>query len=116
MAKKTQNLLPSLQRALRALGENIRMARLRRGISTTLMAQRAGTTRSTLRRIEHGEPSCSLGSYAAVLKCLGLETDITLLAKDDILGRKLQDANLPLPKSRSPKRRKLSTKTTPEIK
>lgn len=100
MARKTHNLLPSLQRALKALGENIRLARLRRNISTTQMSKRAGMTRPTLKKIEDGDPGCTLGTYAAVLKSLGLEADLSLIARDDILGRKLQDAKLPSPRSR----------------
>lgn len=100
MAKTTTPLLPSLQRSLNELGENIRLARLRRNISATLLAERAGMTRVTLRRIERGDPGATMGAYANVLKCLGLEKDLTLVARDDILGRKLQDAKLPLPKMR----------------
>ena len=107
MAKKAQNLLPALQRALRTIGENIRLARLRRRISTTLLSQRAGMTRVTYRKIENGDPSCTLGAYATVLKCLGLESDLALIGKDDILGKKLQDAKLSSPKERTPKKKPL---------
>lgn len=95
-------LLPSLQRILSALGEQIRMARLRRRFSAMMIAQRAGISRNTLRAIEHGEPSVAFGAYASVLLSLGLEKDLLLVAKDDVLGRKLQDANLPT-RARSPR-------------
>lgn len=96
-------MTPSLQRRLKELGTNIRLARLRRKFSTTLIAERAGISRNTLRAIENGEPSVSFGSYAMVLFCLGLEQDLKLIARDDELGRKLQDAALPI-KARAPKR------------
>lgn len=102
MKTKTHMLLPSLQRTLSALGEQIRLARLRRRFSTTLIAERAGMSRNTLRAIERGEPSVAFGAYASVLLSLGLEKDLLLVAKDDVLGRKLQDANLPT-RSRAPR-------------
>jgi transcriptional regulator with XRE-family HTH domain len=94
MGKKTSVQTPKLTILLKALGENIRLARLRRHLSTTMLAERAGMTRMTLRAIEKGQPTVSLGAYANVLFSLGLEKDLALLAKDDELGRKLQDAGL----------------------
>ena len=102
MKKQTHTLIPSLQRTLLAFGEQIHLARLRRRFSATLVAQRAGISRNTLRAIEHGEPSVAFGAIAGVLLSLGLEKDILLLAKDDLLGRKLQDINLPI-RARAPR-------------
>lgn len=102
MARKKSILLPSLQRLLASLGENIRLARLRRKFSATMVAERAGITRNTLRAIERGDPSVMIGAYTKVLFCLGLERELALLARDDELGRKLQDAKL-LIKERAPK-------------
>lgn len=95
MARKTTVQLPALKRLLKELGENIKLARLRRKLSTTLISQRAGMSRTTLRAIENGEAGVTIGAYANVLVCLGLEKDLALIARDDELGRKLQDANLP---------------------
>jgi transcriptional regulator with XRE-family HTH domain len=94
MGKKTATQTPKLLTILQALGENIRLARLRRHLSTTMIAERAGMTRMTLRAIERGEPTVSMGAYANVLFSLGLEKDLSLIAKDDELGRRLQDAGL----------------------
>ncbi|OGT47733.1 MAG: transcriptional regulator [Gammaproteobacteria bacterium RIFCSPHIGHO2_12_FULL_38_11] len=102
---KTYTLLPTLQRTLSTLGEQIRLARLRRRFSATLIAQRAGISRNTLRSIERGEPSVALGAYASVLFSLSLEKDLLFVAKDDLLGRKLQDANLSV-KARAPRVRR----------
>ena len=108
MARKTSSLLPSLEKSLKQLGENIRLARLRRRLSSSLVAERAGMTRPTLRAIERGEPSASIGAYASVLMSLGLEKDLWQIANNDELGRKLQDAGIPV-KSRSPRKNKITS-------
>lgn len=92
-----------MTRVLSELGENIRLARLRRGFSMELVAARAGMSRATLSAVERGEPGVTLGSYANVLHSLGLHEDLALVARDDELGRKLQDAELPM-RRRAPKR------------
>jgi transcriptional regulator with XRE-family HTH domain len=103
MARKTTVQLPALKRILKELGENIKLARLRRRFSTQLVAERAGMSRTTLRAIENGEAGVTIGAYANVLMCLGLEKDLAIVAQDDELGRKLQDADLPT-KVRAPKK------------
>ena len=95
MGRKKTPVLPSVQHLLTRLGENIRLARLRRNLSVELVAERAGISRATLWAIEKGAPSVSMGSYAQVLLAIGLEKDLLLIAGDDELGRKLQDAGLP---------------------
>jgi transcriptional regulator with XRE-family HTH domain len=94
MGKKTALQSPKLIALLKLMGENIRLARLRRNLSSSMLAERAGMTRMTLYSIENGEPSVSLGAYANVLFCIGLEKDLSLIANDDEFGRKLQDAGL----------------------
>lgn len=102
MARTKKFLLPSLQRILKELGINIRLARLRRRFPASQVAERAGISRPTLRAIERGDASVTVGAYASVLLCLGLEKDLSLVAKDDVLGRKIQDAHLPV-KARAPR-------------
>ena len=103
MPRKSASPHPAVRRLLSSLGENIRLARLRRGFSMELVAERAGMSRATLRAVESGEPAVTLGSYANVLHSLGLHQDLALVARDDELGRKLQDAELPT-RRRAPKR------------
>ena len=109
MPRKPTSPHPAVQRLLRELGENMRLARLRRGFSMELVAQRAGMSRTTLRAVESGEPAVTLGSYANVLHSLGLHVDLAMIARDDALGRKLQDAKLPT-RRRAPKRSAATTK------
>jgi len=94
MSKPTSSLLPATGRRLRELGERIRLARLRRKLAAAAVAERAGMTPVTLRRIERGEPSVTIGAYVAVLQTLGLESDIDRIAFDDVVGRQLQDSRL----------------------
>lgn len=96
---------PTVQKRLAEVGENIRLARLRRRISSSMLAERAGISRTTLRSIENGNPGVSFGSYAMALFVLGLENDLTLLGRDDVMGRKLQDIGLVM-KKRAPKRKR----------
>lgn len=103
MARRTPVVLPAVLRVLEELGENIRTARLRRKISAALLAERAGLSRPTLRRVERGDATVSMGAYASVLHSLGLVTDLAQVAADDQLGRKLQDAGLPS-RRRAPRR------------
>lgn len=103
MARTAPLLLPRLARLLRGLGANIRKARLRRAYSAQTVAQRAGITRNTLSRVERGNPAVALGIYARVLQGLGLESDLDAIARDDALGRKLQDASLE-GRARAPRR------------
>ena len=80
------------------MGGNLKLARLRRKFSAETVAQRAGISRKTMYRVEQGDPAVALGIYARVMQALGLEQDLSLLAADDLLGRKLQDAALPAPR------------------
>ncbi len=98
-------LLPNHQRILDQLGEDIKLARLRRKLNTEQVAERAGISRSTLWQIEKGMPSVAIGSYLQVLFIFGLEKNFLNIANDDILGRKLQDAEI-LVRKRAPKLKK----------
>ena len=104
MSKKKIVILPKTKRILTEMGENIKLARLRRKLSSEQVAERANISRPTLLAIEKGSPAVSIGSYLLVLQVLGLEKDFLLVAKDDELGRKLQDARMST-NERAPKRK-----------
>lgn len=108
MARTLPSLLPRLSRLLHALGVRVRQARLRRAYPAETVAQRAGISRATLVRVERGDPAVALGIYARVLQALGLESDLSQIATDDALGRKLQDAQLG-ERARAPRRRQRKT-------
>ncbi len=105
MAKSGMVLLPKEQRLLDALGENIKLARLRRKYTTEIVAERANISRTTLWHVEKGSDHINIGTYLKVMSVLSLEKDFKLLANDDVLGRKLQDIGI-LPKKRAPKIKK----------
>lgn len=88
-------MFPSQSKLLAAFGERLRVARLRRKIGIDLMCERAGLSRMTLYRMEQGSAAVSLGMYLNVLAVLKLESDLDLVARDDALGRLLQDNALP---------------------
>ena len=80
MKKAAYNIMPGTEEILKALGEQIKLARLRRDLSAELVA---------------GNPAVAMGIYAAVLHALGnMDSDLLLVAKDDLFGRQLQDMNL----------------------
>lgn len=106
MAKKTVTLLPGTVDILSNMGEQIKLARLRRSLSVELVAERADISRATLWKIEKGDSSVAIGYYAAVLHALGnMDKDLLLVAKDDVFGRTLQDLKLTTPK-RAPRKEK----------
>lgn len=76
----------------------MRHARLRRNLTSVLFAERMGVSRDTLHRLEKGDPGISLGTYLRALRVLGMDQDLDLIAKDDVLGRKLQDERLTRPR------------------
>lgn len=94
MKSKKLILFPKHQKILEQLGENIRLARKRRKLTTLQVSERAGIDRTTLYKIEKGKSSVSIGAYFNVLRVLGLHNDFLKLAQDDEFGRKLQDLRL----------------------
>lgn len=100
---KKQSLFFLTKQILETMGEQIKLARLRRSLSTALVAERADISRATLWKVEKGDPSVAIGIYAAVLHALNnMDSDLLLVAKDDKLGRTLQDLALTVRK-RAPK-------------
>lgn len=95
MKKRTILLFPDTIKILEQMGEQIKLARLRRNLSVKLVSERANISRATLWSIEKGSPSVAIGYYAAVLHALNdMDKDLLLVAKDDKLGRTIQDLNL----------------------
>ena len=94
MKSKKQILFPKHQQVLEKVGENIKLARKRRKLTTIQVSERAGIDRKTLYWIEKGDPGVTLGAYFNVLRVLGLQDDFLKIATDDEFGRKLQDLDL----------------------
>ncbi len=94
MNMKKQIIFPKHYQLLETMGENIKLARKRRKLTTVQVAERAGIARSTLYLIEKGDSSVTIGAYFNVLRVLGLQNDFLKLGADDDFGRKLQDLEL----------------------
>ena len=102
MGRKALVLLPTVEKNIEIMGYQIKLARLRRKLSVELVARRAGVSRASVWAVEKGNPSVAIGIYAAVLLAIGMPDEFTAVAKDDVLGRTLQDLRLPVRK-RAPK-------------
>lgn len=94
MNSKKALLLPKYQKIFDGIGENIKLARKRRKLTAEQVSERAGIHRATLYRVEKGDPAVAIGIYFNVLKVLNLENVFSTIAKNDELGRKLQDLDL----------------------
>lgn len=94
-------MFPAALKQLSDLGERLRLARRRRDITAGLFAERMGVSRETLRRLEKGDPTIAMGTYLCALRVLGLDKDVDAIARDDVLGRKLQDIELLKPKRKT---------------
>ena len=85
----------NIEKILKDMGEQIKLARLRRDLSAELVAERAGISRASLWKVESGNPAVAMGIYAAVLHALNnMDKDLLLVAKDDEFGRQMQDLSL----------------------
>ena len=94
MKPKKGILMPKEKRILELLGENIKLARLRRKLTMEQVAERANIGRTTLWHVEKGSEHISIGIFLQVLSVLGMGDELKTIAEEDTLGRKLQDANL----------------------
>ena len=104
MTKKTGVLYPAMAKEMETLGQRLKDARLRRRFSMETVCARADISRPTLYKIENGDPSVTIGAYIQVLRVLGLVEDLSFIAKEDALGRRLQDESLPYRK-RAPRKK-----------
>ena len=106
MKKAAYNILPGTEEILKIMGEQIKLARLRRDLSAELVGERAGISRSSLWKVESGNPAVAMGIYAAVLHALNnMDKDLLLIARDDEMGRRMQDLEL-LTRRRASRRKK----------
>ncbi len=83
-----------LEQKMQIVGEQIKLARLRRNLSVVQVAERATCSALTINRIEKGTPTVAIGIYLRVLYALQLDDDILFLAQKDEMGRALQDLAL----------------------
>ncbi len=106
MTKKRIVMYPASMKEMDALGQRLKDARLRRRFSMETVCSRADISRPTLYKVEKGDPTVAVGIYINVLRVLGLVEDLGMIAKEDAIGRRLQDEALPHRK-RAPRRKPL---------
>ena len=83
-----------LEQKMEIVGEQIKLARLRRNLSVAQVAERATCSPLPVSRIEKGVSTVAIGIYLRVLYALQLDEDILWLAREDKLGKSLQDLAL----------------------
>lgn len=109
MKTAVQPLFEATASELIALGDRLRLARLRRRMGVDALAAAAGISRGTLFRIEQGAPSVAIGAWARVLEALDLAGDLAAVADTDDQGRRMQDGILAkrrsLPRKKGAERR-----------
>ncbi|MCK5816385.1 MAG: helix-turn-helix transcriptional regulator [Candidatus Marinimicrobia bacterium] len=106
MRAKDVKLRPQENKILELMGENIKLARLRRRLTAEQISERANISRSTLWHVEKGSEHIGIGTILKVLSVLGLEKSLQQIAENDLLGRKLQDAQLTIKKRGNKSNRK----------
>lgn len=103
----SDTLPPKIKRTLAKLGADIAVARKRRSLTTSMMAERIGVAKSTYLKIEKGDPSVSMGAYTMAFFALGFDE-----ALNEILDAKRDEQGLLLAAERLPKR--VRPKRTPQ--
>lgn len=95
MRKASYHILPNTERILADMGEQIKNARLQKNVTVELLAERSGVSRTSIWKVERGDPSVAMGIYAAVLHGLNnMDRDLLLIAKDEPMIEKWKELNL----------------------
>ena len=94
---QNNNVPPQIPPLLASLGEQIRIARKRRGLRMEEMASRMFVTRKTLSRLEKGEGGVALSVLASALWVLGMEDELLKIAdpRQDTAGIFFEKQRLP---------------------
>jgi DNA-binding XRE family transcriptional regulator len=109
MKTTNRDVLPApLRRLLVKLGTDLGMARRKRGLTVTMMAERIGVAKATYLKVEKGDPSVSMGVFAMALFVLGLHEALGTFA-----DASRDDTGLLLDAQRLPKRVRVRKKPTP---
>ncbi len=98
MARKVPlPLPPPVAEALAGFGTGLKNLRARRRMPVAYAADRASISRSTLYKVERGDPGVGLGIYARVLNGYGMLARLSSLAEAryDRAGLALEDSRLP---------------------
>ncbi|MBS2029417.1 MAG: helix-turn-helix domain-containing protein [Deltaproteobacteria bacterium] len=86
-----------VEKELRKLGANLKLARTRRAVSLRDMADRMRVSVDTVVRMESGDPKVGIGIVATALSELGLDGGLKKLADpgEDLEGAVIERSQLP---------------------
>ena len=101
-------LPPKVRRSLVKFGGDIALARRKRRLTTQMMAERLGVSKSTYLRVEKGDPTVSMGIYGMALFVLGFGEVF-----GDLIDQRHDDQGLLLDTQRVPKRVRVKKEPTP---
>jgi hypothetical protein len=109
MRSSVRDVLPSqVRRSLLKFGEDLSLARRKRGVTVQMMAERLTVAKSTYLRAERGDPTVTMGVYAMALFCLGFGT-----ALGDLVDARQDPRGLQIDADRVPKRVRMRKEPTP---
>ena len=105
----TDVLPPRVLRSLAKFGANIAIARRKRALTVAMMAERLAVAKSTYHRVEKGDPTVSMGTYAMALFVLGIGESFA-----DVVEPRADEQGLLLDAERLPKRIRPKKEPRPE--
>jgi len=90
---------PAVRRSLEKLGADISIARRKRRLTVAMMLERIGIAKATYLKLERGDPTVAMGTYAQAFFALGLGAPL-----GDLIDQRRDEQGLLLEIDHLPKR------------